>query len=41
MQMMAPDPSIDDGASTPENYLFNGPVQCCTGRPCSLLYMEN
>ena len=39
MQMMAPDPSIDDGASTPENYLFNGPVQSVVqGDPVPVLY---
>ena len=39
MQMMAPDPAVDDGASTPENYLFNGPVQSIVqGDPVPVLY---
>ena len=39
MQMMAPDPGVDDGASTPENYLFNGPVQSVVqGDPVPVLY---
>ena len=39
MQMMAPDPGVDDGASTPENYLFNGPVQSIVqGDPVPVLY---
>tara|TARA_B100000214_G_scaffold274884_1_gene204978 strand:- start:206 stop:940 length:735 start_codon:yes stop_codon:yes gene_type:complete len=39
MQMMAPDPSVDDGASTPDNYLFNGPVQSVVqGDPVPVLY---
>lgn len=39
MQMMAPDPSVDDGAGTPDNYLFNGPVQSVVqGDPVPVLY---
>ena len=39
MQMMAPDPSVDDGASTPDYYLFNGPVQSVVqGDPVPVLY---
>lgn len=39
MQMMAPDPSVDDGAGTPDNYLFNGPTQSIVqGDPVPVLY---
>jgi len=39
MQMMAPDPGVDDGASTPDNYLFNGPTQSIVqGDPVPVLY---